>query len=78
MESNKIKSARITEHPRPLPAGMLDPLPQVYVKTEDGIEHALFDYYPDELSFTPEEFLGLTLEQAKRLKFEKDEAYLQS
>ena len=57
---------------------MFDPMPVVYVTTEDTVEHKLFDYYPDELSFTPAEFVGLTLEQASRLKFTKDVAYLRS
>ncbi len=70
----KIKSARITE----MPKAIFDPMPQVYVTTEDDIEHYLFDYYPDELTFTPEEFVGLTVEQARRLKLEKDRKYLQS
>jgi len=38
----------------------------------------LFDYYPDEISFTPDEFIGLTAKEARTLKFEKDKAYLQS
>mgnify|MGYP003150339075 CR=1 FL=1 len=38
----------------------------------------LFDYYPDEISFTPDEFIGLTAKEARTVKFEKDKAYLQS
>ncbi len=70
----KIKSARITA----MPETMLDPMPTVYVTTEDDVEHCLFNYYPDEITFVPEEFVGLTIEQARRLKFEKDRKYLQS
>ena len=74
----KIVSARITD----MPSSMFDPMPQVYVTVEESDgelkEHFLFEYYPDELSFTPVEFIGLTLEQASRRKFTKDVAYLRS
>lgn len=71
----KIISARITRKPDTL----LDlSLPEVYVVTEDNVEHYLFNYYPDELSFTPEEFVGLTLHEARQLKGQKDRTYLTS
>ena len=38
----------------------------------------LFDYYDDELSFSPGEFIGLTREQTGQLFLKKDVAYLQS
>lgn len=69
-----IISARIT----PLPQGFFEPMPKVYVTTEDGNEQLLFEYYPDEISFTEREFLGLTIEEAFHLKFKKDKQYLQS
>jgi hypothetical protein len=69
-----IKSARIT----PLPVKFTDPMPTVFVTLEDGKEHRLFDYYPDELRFSPDEFVGLTVEEAHNLKQKKDVAYLQS
>lgn len=68
----KIISARIT----PMPKSYLDPMPQVWVTYEDGKETMLFDYYPDEISFTPNEFIGLTRSEAIHLKFKKDKAYL--
>jgi hypothetical protein len=74
----KIISARITKMPRPMPEGMFDPMPEVHVTTADGKEHYLFQYYPDEISFTEKEFVGLTLDEARGLKFKKDKAYLQS
>nr|WP_298657075.1 hypothetical protein [uncultured Flavobacterium sp.] len=74
----RITSARITPLPRPMPQGMFDKMPEVHVKTDDGREHYLFQYYPDEISFTEKEFIGLTLDEARRLKFKKDKAYLQS
>ena len=45
---------------------------------QDGVEHRLYDYYPDEISFTTTEFVGLTLDEARRLKSEKDKRFLQS
>ena len=58
--------------------GMFDP-PTVMVKYEGGDEFVkLFDYYPDEISFSPDEFIGLTEDEGKALKFKKDKAYLQS
>jgi hypothetical protein len=69
-----IVSARITD----MPKDFLDPMPQVYVKLEDGTEEFLFEYYPDEISFSPSEFKGLTIAEAKHLKFKKDKNYLQS
>jgi hypothetical protein len=46
--------------------------------TINGKEHYLYQYYPDEISFNEKEFIGLTLEEAKNLKFKKDRAYLRS
>ena len=70
---NLITAARITE----LPKTWSDPMPRVYV-TLDGEEVFLFEYYSDEISFTPDEFLGLNAEQACSLKGAKDRAYLRS
>lgn len=70
----KVINARITEMPRQI----FDPMPQVYVTTEDGSEHYLWEYYPDEISFSANEFVGLEYEDARRLKFIKDRAYLRS
>lgn len=69
-----ITSARITDQPKKL----FDPMPKVIVTDSTGTETTLFEYYPDEISFTKDEFIGLTLEQGRRLKFTKDKAYLQS
>lgn len=70
----KIKSARITTYPKSL----FDPMPQVFITLDNNIEEFLFEFYPDEISFSQEEFVGLTVEEAKGLKFKKDKAYLQS
>jgi hypothetical protein len=72
-DNRRITAARITT----MPATLLDPLPTVYV-TIGGTEMELFSYYPDEISFRPEEFIGLTLAVARRLKFDKDRRYLEA
>ncbi len=61
-----------------MPKSFLDPMPQVYVTLENNTEQALFEYYPDEISFRPNEFIGLTLDEARSLKGKKDLAYLKS
>jgi hypothetical protein len=54
------------------------PLPEVWVTREDGTETKVFDYYPDELSFAAADFVGLTVEECRLLKFGRDRAFLQS
>lgn len=49
---------------------------KVIATLEDGSEEIAFSYYADELSFTPEQFLGKTLEQTRRIFREADVAYL--
>ena len=70
----KVVSARITDQPK----NFFDPMPQVHVTMENGEEEFLFEYYPDEISFTPDEFVGLTIDECRHLKFVKDKRYLQS
>lgn len=70
----KITSARITA----MPQDFFDPMPQVHVTLENGKEEFLFEYYPDEISFSVSEFVGLTIEEARHLKFVKDKKFLQS
>ena len=53
-------------------------MPKVFATLEDGSEIELFEYYPDEISFTPAEFVGLLPSEAYALKHKKDLAYLQS
>lgn len=68
----RVVASRITEQPK----SFFDPMPQVYVTLETGSEEFLFEYYPDEISFTPDEFVGLTVEECKHLKFKKDKQFL--
>lgn len=48
------------------------------VYEDDTTEESIISYYPDELSFNREEFIGLTKEQAADLFYRKDVAYLRS
>jgi hypothetical protein len=45
---------------------------------DDGIDRELFGYFTDEISFTENELIGLTHEEAQYLRTRKDVAYLQS
>lgn len=71
---NKIKTATIG----PMPKSLFDKMPEIKVELEDGTAVTLFSFYPDEISFRESEFIGLTVEEGKSLKFRKDKAYLQS
>ena len=69
----KIKSARITA----LPQSFTDDMPQVWVILEgEENETYLFEYYPDEISFSSSEFIGLTISAANELKRSKIAAYI--
>jgi len=61
-----------------MPEGMLDAMPQVKVQFSNGEEKVLFEFYPDEISFTENEFIGLTEEQVHQLRMKKDIEFLQS
>jgi hypothetical protein len=74
----KITSVIITPMPRPMPEGKFDPMPEVIATFEDGTTKTLFSFYPDEVSFTPSEFVGLTEEGAHSLFQKKDTAYLRA
>ncbi len=74
----KITSVTITPMPRPMPEGMFDPMPKVIATFEDGTTKDLFSFYPDEITFQPSEFTGLTEAEAHALKQQKDAAYLRA
>ena len=69
-----VKSVSISKQPE----NICDPMPEVTVTFDDGSTEMIFWYYPDELSFSENEFIGLTRKEAIELKFIKDKAYLQS
>jgi len=61
-----------------LPKSFADPMPTVRVTYDNATHEDLFTYYPDEISFTEEEFIGLTRDQAFALRHKKDVDYLRS
>jgi len=74
----KITDVTITKMPRPMPEGMSDPMPEVIATFEDGSTKNLFSFFPDEVSFQPSEFTGLTEQEAHSLFQQKDTTYLRS
>ena len=65
----KIVSAEITNGPGPLPRGVFEQAPRVIATLEDGSRVELFSFYAHERSFSAAEFVGLSVEQGRRLKF---------
>ena len=71
----KIIECRITEYPK----GFFDDMPKVMVVVEgETTEKELFQFYPDEIDFTPDEFIGLTESEGKELRRKKDINFLQN
>jgi hypothetical protein len=62
----------------PSPASIFAPLPAVTATFDDGSTEKLFTFYPDEISFSAEEFVGKTRVEAHRLKQQKDAAFLRA
>lgn len=73
-----IRDVMIGPMPRPMPLGMGDQMPSVQATLSDGQVKTLFSYYPDELTFTREEFIGKTEEEAHQLFQQKDRDFLRS
>ena len=69
-----IISAEISAMPKTL---FEDP-PTVTATFTDGTEKELFYFYPDEISFSAGEFIGLTEAEAHKLRYSKDIACLAS
>lgn len=61
-----------------MPKSLFDAMPKVTVTYGDGTTEELFSYYPDELIFSPTDFIGLTRSEAMEVRHRKDVAYLQS
>jgi len=70
----KIVKCKIEHYPR----SPLDLMPKVHVTFEDGSEKDLFSFYPDEITFSEGELIGLTEQEAYDLRNKKDISYLQS
>ena len=67
--TQRIVSAIITPGPSPLPGGVFDQAPRVIATLDDGREVELFSFYEHERSFAPGQFVGLTVDEGRRLKF---------
>jgi hypothetical protein len=67
--ATKIVSAEITDGPGPLPNGVFEQAPRVIATLDDGSLVELFSFYAHERSFSPAEFVGLTVEQGRHVKF---------
>jgi hypothetical protein len=48
------------------------------VALEDGSEQDTISWYLDELTFTPQDAIGRTVQELRQLHFQRDRAYLQS
>ena len=70
--ARKIVSAEITDGPGPLPDGVFEQAPRVIATLDDGSRVELFSFYAHERSFDPGEFVGLTVEEGRKLKFAPD------
>ena len=66
--ARRIVSAEITAGPGPLPAGVFNQAPELLATLEDGKQVELFSYYPQERSFTPDDFVGLTVDEGRRVQ----------
>lgn len=63
----------------PYPESMMDfKMPKVNATFDNGERKDLFSFYPDEISFSAGEFVGLTEDEARTLFHKKDVAYLRS
>jgi len=67
--ARKIVSVEITPGPGPLPGGIFEQAPRVIATLEDGDTVELFSYYANERSFTPAQFVGLTVDEGRQLKY---------
>jgi hypothetical protein len=72
-----IVKCDISPYPISMPYGKFDQMPEVKVKLNNGEELILFKFYPDEITINESELIGLSVEQAKRIKFEKEVRSLQ-
>lgn len=70
----KIVSAKIEKIGR----GKIFCTNNVIATFEDGHIEKIFNYYPNEISFTPNEFIGKTKDECFDLFYKKDMEYLKS
>ena len=51
---------------------------KVIAEFEDGTEKMIFEFFPDEINFNDDEFVGMTEDEAYAIKRQKDIQYLRS
>jgi hypothetical protein len=78
LSGKKILKAEITPLPRPMPEGMNDPMPEIFATFEKDFRISLGTYYPDEVSFTADMFVGLTYHEATEMIFIENKKHIQS
>jgi len=67
--TRKIASIEITNGPTPPAQGAFDQTPRVIATLVDGSKVELFSYRADERPYRPAEFVGLTVDEGRRLRF---------
>jgi hypothetical protein len=67
--ARKIVSIEIINGSAPQAHGAFDPTPKVIATLVDGSKVELFSYRADERSFRPAEFVGLTVDEGRRLRY---------
>ena len=65
----KIVSAEITTGPGALAGGGIERAPRVIAMLDDGRRVELFSFSADRRAFNAEQFVGLTVDEGRRLKF---------
>ena len=66
--ARKIVSVEIAPGPGPLPSGIVEQAPRVLATLDDGATVELFSYLANEPALTPAAFVGLTVDEGRRLK----------
>ena len=61
-----------------MPKSWFDAMPEITVVLSNGASASLGTYYPDEIKFVADTFIGKTLDAAKEIIRKRDVAYLQS
>ena len=67
--ARKIVSIEITNGSATLAHGAFDQTPKVIATLVDGSKVELFSYRAGERSFRPAEFVGLTVDEGRRLRY---------
>jgi hypothetical protein len=74
---DKILTVKLKKE-RPFPEAPFHRIAVEVTTTDNPEKQTIFTYYPDEISFTQNELIGLTISEAQQLKMQKDIEYLQT